>query len=188
MALKNDKARDLTPLETSFIPGESPQAQKLQGMIRQSDAAIAWIENRLGDLNGEEGFFNTWISTLARNLGSFADLNPAVLPDYEVLNYNQALTAGQIEHELDMVPVGNLSSLLSSTLDSSVVISQWKSTVAELLVPGDWTIVSSYIENGKVKRGRKLVTHAPSEGGSIVFSRVTTGRGSSLEEENRSYY
>lgn len=181
MTYKNDKVRDLTPLVTSFIPGESPTAQKLQGMIRQSDAAIDYIENKLGDLAGEEAVFSTWISTLARNVGDFSKLNPLVLPSFQVTNYNQSLVAGKVEHELDMIPVGPLNDLIQSTLDSCVVISQWKNSVAELEQPGDWTIAFSYIENGNTKRGRKLVTHSPSEGGNIIFKSVTSGRGSSIE-------
>lgn len=182
MTYKSDKIRDLTPLVTSFTPGESPSAEKLQGMIRQADAAIEYLENKIGDLAGEEGFYNTWIATLARNMGSFADMNPIVSPNYEELEYEQNLVSGKVEHELDLVPVGPLNDLIAATLDSSVVISQWKSSVEELESPGDWTIVSSYIENGKTKRGRKLVTHAPSEGGSIIFKKATSGRGSSFEE------
>lgn len=181
MTYKTDKIRDLTPLVTSFVPGESPTAEKLQGMIRQADAAIGYLENKIGDLAGEEGVYNTWVATLARNIGDFSKLTPAVLPNFEVLSYEQFLIPGKVEHELDMIPVGELNDLINSTLDSSIVISQWKSTVAELEQPGDWTIEFSYIENGKVKRGRKLVTHSPSEGGSVIFKRVTSGRGSSLE-------
>jgi hypothetical protein len=172
---------DLTPLATSFVPGESPTAEKLQGMIRQADSAIAYLENKVGDLAGEEGVYNTWVTTLARNIGDFSKLSPSVLPNYEVLSYEQQLTAGKVEHELDMIPVGTLNNLLDATLDSSIVITQWKSSVAELEKPGDWTIEFSYIEDGKTKRGRKLVTHAPSEGGSVIFKRVTSGRGSALE-------
>ncbi len=182
MTYKSDKIRDLTPLVTSFVPGESPSAEKLQGMIRQADAAIEYIENKIGDLAGEEGFFNTWVATLARNLGNFGEMNPIVSPDYEELDYEQTLILGKVEHELDLVPVGPLNDLLAVTLDSSVVISKWKASVEELEEPGDWTIVSSYLENGKNKRGRKLVTHSPSEGGSIIFKRATSGRGSSFEE------
>lgn len=184
MTYKTDKLRDLTPLTTSFVPGESPTAEKLQGMMRQADAAIAYLENKVGDLAGEEGVFNTWVSTLARNIGDFSKMNPGVLPNHEELNYEQQLIAGQVEHELDLIPVGPLNDLLASTLDSSIVITQWKSTVAELEKPGDWTIAFSYVENGKVKRGRKLVTHAPSEGGSVIFKRATSGRGSSLESSS----
>lgn len=184
MTFKTDKIRDLTPLVTSFIPGESPTAEKLQGMMRQADAAIAYLENKVGDLAGEEGIYNTWGTTLARNIGDFSKLNPIVLPNLEILLYEQQLVAGQVEHELDMVPIGLLNNLIESTGDSSIVISQWKSSVKELEKPGDWTIEFSYIENGKVKRGRKLVTHSPAEGGSVVFKAVTSGRGSSLESSS----
>lgn len=181
MTYKSDKLRDLTPLETSFVPGESPTAEKLQGMIRQADSAIAYLENKVGDLAGEEGVFNTWVSTLARNIGNFSKLNPSVLPNHRETDYEQLLTIGNTEHELDLIPVGLLSDLITATLDSSIVISQWKSSVQELEKPGDWTIPFSYIENGQLKRGRKLVTHAPSEGGSVIFKKMTSGRGSSLE-------
>lgn len=181
MTYKNDKIRDLTPLVTTFIPGESPTAAKLQGMMEQSDKAIAYIENKLGDLAGEEGVFSTWVSTLARNIGDFSKLNPSILPSFEITNYTQNLVAGALEHELDMIPVGELSNLIQSTADSCVVISQYKASENLLESPGDWTISYSYIENGNVKRGRKLVTHSPSEGGYVVFKKVTSGRGSSLE-------
>jgi hypothetical protein len=181
MTYKSDKIRDLTPLVTSFVPGESPTAEKLQGMIRQADSAIAYLENKIGDLAGEEGVYNTWVATLARNIGDFSKLNPSIIPNYEVLLYQQPLVAGKVEHELDMIPVGELDDLIESTLDSCVAISQWKTNVSQLEKPGDWTIEFSYIEDGKTKRSRKLVTHSPSEGGSIVFKRVTSGRGSSLE-------
>lgn len=184
MTFKNDKLRDLTPLVTTFVPGESPTAEKLQGMMRQADSAIEYLENKIGDLAGEDGVFSTWVSTLARNIGDHSKLNPTIVPNIEVANFQQALVAGALEHELDMVPVGNLSDMLASTLDSSVVLSQYKNSVAELAKPGDWTIPYSYIEGGKVKRGRKLVTHAPAEGGSIVFKTVTSGRGSSLESSS----
>lgn len=181
MAYKSDKLRDLTPLQTSFVPGESPTAEKLQGMMRQADAAIEYLENKVGDLAGEEGLFNTWVATLARNIGDFSKMNPSILPNYEEVDYEQNLTAGKMEHELDLIPVGELADLIGSSLDSSVTVGQYKSSASDLKQPGDWTIEFSYTENGKLKRGRKLVTHSPSDGGSIVFKTVTSGRGSSLE-------
>lgn len=184
MAYKNDKLRDLTPLQTSFVPGESPSAEKLQAMIRQADSAVEYLENKIGDLAGEEKSFNTWVATLARNIGDFSKLNPSILPSYEQTNYQQQLTAGRMEHELDLVPVGELDNLIESTNDSSVTISKWKNSASLLLEPGDWTIELSYTENGNLKRGRKLVTHSPSNGGSITFKKVTSGRGSSLENNS----
>lgn len=182
MTYKSDKIRDLTPLITTFIAGESPTAAKLQGMMEQSDAAIGYLENKLGDLAGEEGVFSTWISTLARNVGDFSKLNPSIIPSLEITNYTQNLVAGNLEHELDMIPVGELNNLIQSTADSCIVISQFKISEELLEIPGDWTISHSYIENGNKKRGRKLVTHSPSEGGYVVFKKVTSGRGSSVEK------
>lgn len=184
MAYKNDKIRDLTPLTTTFVPGESPTAQKLQGMIQQADAAVARVENLLGDLTGEEGAFSTWVSTLARDIGDFSKLNPLILPDFQITNYQQELIAGETEHELDLIPIGDLNDLIQSTADSCVVISQFKTDVSELEEPGDWTISYSYTEDSQLKRGRKLVTHSPSEGGSVIFKTVTSGRGSSLESSS----
>lgn len=184
MAYKNDKLRDLTPLVTTFNPGESPSAPKLEGMIRQADNAIAYLENKLGDLAGEEAFFSTWVNTLARNVGDFSKLNPAVMPNIEVENYQQNLIEGNVEHELDMIPVGEIDDLIENSLDPCIVETQYKNTVEELEAPGDWTIEFFYSENNKKKRGRKLVTHSPSEGGSVVFKRVTSGRGSSLESSS----
>jgi hypothetical protein len=182
MTLRNDKVRDLTPLVTTFTPGESPTAAKLQGMMRQADAAIAYLENTLGDLKGEEGAFSTWATTLARNLGDFSEINPRILPNLEIENYEQNLTIGKSEHELDMIPIGELATLLNGSLDSSVVPGQYKDQPEDLEAPGDWTISYSYLENNRVKRGRKLVTHSPAEGGSITFNLVTSGRGSSVED------
>jgi hypothetical protein len=184
MAYRNDKLRDLTPSITSFIPGESPSAEKLQGMMRQADAAIEYLENKIGDLAGEEKSFTTWVTTLARNIGDFSRISPLVLPNHEELDYEQELSVGKMEHELDLVPVGDLSDLLESSTDDSIVSGQWKSSVSLLKSPGDWTIESSYIENGEKKRGRKLVTHSPSSGGTVSFKKATSGRGSSLESSS----
>ena len=155
MTYKNDKLRDLTPLTTTFVVGESPTAAKLQGMIRQADSAIEYLENKMGDIAGEEGLYNTWATTLARNIGDYSKLTPAVLPNFEIVSYEQFLELGKTEHELDMIPIGELNDVLDSTMDPCVVPSQFKNSVAELQAPGDWTIEGSYIENGKIKRGRK---------------------------------
>jgi microcystin-dependent protein len=184
MTYKNDRLADQTPLTTTFVPGESPTAAKMQGMIQQADAAIAYLEDKIGDLSGEEGIFNTWVATLARNIGDFSKINPAILPNFEQEDYEQNLIAGALEHELDILPVGELNDLLEATLDSCVVISQWKETVSQLEIPGDWTIEFSSLEDGQLKRGRKLVTHSPAEGGSIIFKNVTTGRGSSVQKSS----
>lgn len=184
MSIRDNKIKDLTPLDVTFFQGESPTAEKLEGMMVQVRIALEYIEAAMGDMFGEDENFKTWTSSIARDIGDRSFLTPVVMPNQVVTNYTQSLVAGEVEHELDMVPVGDLSTLVSSSLDSAVIPGQWKNTVAELLVPGDWTILPGYIENGKEKRSRKLVTHSPSEGGTIVFAEVTSGRGSSLERSS----
>lgn len=181
MSIKDNKLKDLTPLNVSYLPGESPTAEKLKGMMTQVQVALEYLENSFGDAFGEDEKYNTWMSTLARDIGDRSELNPSILPNHVVDNYSQNLILGNVEHELDMTPVGELADLIVSSLDAAVVATQYKNTVAELEEPGDWTIASGYIENGKHKRSRKLVTHSPSEGGQIILSQVTSGRGSSLE-------
>lgn len=184
MSIKDNKIKDLTPLDVTFSQGESPTAEKLEGMMVQIRIALEYLEAAMGDMFGEDENFRTWTSSIARDIGDRSNLTPVVMPNQVVENYSQTLPVGEVEHELDMVPVGDLSTLISSSLNSSVVPGQWKNTVQDLLVPGDWTILPGYIENGKEKRSRKLVTHSPSDGGNIVFAEVTSGRGSSLERSS----
>jgi hypothetical protein len=184
MAIKDNKLKDLTPLEVTFFQGESPTGAKLEGMMAQLRVALEYIEATIGDAFGEDPKFNTWTSSFARDLGDRSLISPVVAPDYTEFNYNQALIVGKVEHELDLVPVGDLSTMISSSLDSAVVEGQWKNTVEELEIPGDWTILSGYIENGREKRSRKLVTHSPAEGGSLIFAEMTSGRGSALESSS----
>ena len=181
MALKDNKIKDLTPLDVTFFEGESPTAQKLEGMMDQIQVGLEYLEGAVGDVFGEEPKFNTWLSSFARDIGDRSLVSPIILPNHTETNYQQFLTIGLVEHELDIIPVGDLATLLFSSADSSVVPGQWKATVEELEIPGDWTILSGYIENGRHKRSRKLVTHSPSDGGSITFLEATSGRGSSLE-------
>ena len=180
MATKNDKLKDLTPSSVTFAPGESPTAEKLQGMMSQVEAGLAYLENIIGDVAGEESSFCTWLSTLARNIGDHSLLNPEVLPNIQIDNYVQTLIPGKVEHELDLLPVGSLSSLIASSSDSCVVPGQYKASPDLLLIPGDWTIASAYIKNGEEIRSRKLITHSPSEGKTIIFTKMTSGDGSSL--------
>lgn len=182
MTTRDNKLKDLTPLNVSFLPGESPTAEKLAGMMTQVQIGLEYLESVIGDAFGEDEKYNTWLTSLARDLGDRSELNPLIAPNQNILNYTQQLTLGKCEHELDMTPVGDLTEMISNTADSSVVAGQYKTSVAALTKPGDWTIESGYIENGKHKRSRKLITHSPSSGGSIVIAEVTSGRGSSAED------
>ncbi len=182
MTIKDNKLKDLTPLDVVFFNGESPTSEKLEGMMTQIKVALEYVEAAIGDVYGEDSNFNTWLSSIGRDIGDRSELNPTIAPLYFEDNYIQQLIPGKVEHELDFNPIGDLSSLFIGSLDASVVPGQWKDTVEELLIPGDWTVGAGYIENGKHKRSRKLTTHSPSEGGSVTFTEVTSGRGSSLEE------
>jgi hypothetical protein len=182
MSLKNNKTKDLTPLEVSFFPGESPTSEKLTGMMTQQKVALEYLEAIIGDVLGEEEKYKTFLTTFARDLGDRSLFTPLVLPNQTVLNYEQALVVGEVEHELDMAPVGDLATLLSGSLDTCVNPGQFRATAEELTIPGDWTILPGYLENGKNKLSKKLITHSPSDGGSIIFNEVTTGRGSSTED------
>jgi hypothetical protein len=173
-----DKLRELTPLPVTFFSGERPTDEKLEGMMRQVAEGFDFVEATLGDLYGDGDSPALWTTNIGRDLGNRSKLNPVVQPDIFVDSYVQSLTIGKMEHELDLIPVGSGSSILTSSADSSVVISQYKSSEELLTQQGDWTIRPGKLENGINKNSRKLITHSPSSGGSIIFNQVTSGKGS----------
>jgi len=177
----NDKLKDLTPIEVTFAEGERPTNEKLEGMMGQVADGLEFIENSFGDAYGHNlQTANIWMSNLTRDIGDRSLLNPILRSNVFIDNYVQELTLGKNEHELDLIPVGSGAAIVSSSADSSVVPAQFKSAIDELEVPGDWTLAPGLSEGGIVKNARKLVTHSPSSGHTIVFSQVTSGRGSSF--------
>lgn len=173
-----DKLRELTPLPVTFFSGERPTDEKLEGMMRQVAEGFDFVEATFGDLYGDSDSPALWTVNVGRDLGDRSKLNPVIQPDVFINSYTQALTSGKMEHELDLIPVGTGSGMLLSSTDSSVTISQYKNSEELLTVPGDWTIRPGKFENGVQKNSRKLITHSPSIGGSIVFNQVTSGKGS----------
>lgn len=182
--LKNNKLKDLTPLSVNFIPGESPTADKLKGMMSQIETSLAYLENLIGDAYGEDGHFNTWLSSLARDIGNRNELNPLITPRQFIEEYKQHLVAGRVEHELDLLPTGDGTQIILASMDDSIVLGQRKDSVNELLIPGDWCIPSGYIANGEHRRKKVLYTHTPSSGGYVIFKKMTTGHGSSTQESS----
>lgn len=177
----SDKLKDLVPLTVSYFKGESPTAEKLEGMMAQLEDALEYVEFTIGDAYNRSEYSRTWLNNISRMLGDSDALSPFLEPSYEEDGYIQQLVLGKTDHELDLIPVGAGSSIISESNDTSVVISQYQNSVSELSAPGDWTIQSSIIEGGNQKNYKRLVTHSPSSGGSITFSKVTTGRGSAKE-------
>lgn len=177
-----DKLRDLTPVDVAYAPGERPTDEKLEGAEVQTKTALEYLEDTIGDAFGESLSTDlVWMSNISRDIGDRSALNPVLKPSIQLLSYVQSLTSGLLEHELDLIPVGVGAAIVSSSSDSSVVPGQYKSTVAELIVPGDWTILAGLLEAAVVKNSRKLITHSPSSGGTITLSTVTSGRGSAYE-------
>jgi len=178
--MSNDKLRDLTPVDVTYAPGERPTDEKLEGAETQTKEALEYIEATIGDAYGESLQNNlSYISNFTRDIGDRSLLNPILMPDVSINNYIQDLVLGDMEHELDLIPVGMGAAIISSSADSSVVPGQIKTSVALLEVSGDWTILAGKVEGGIQKNSRKLVTHSPSSGGSVTFAEVTSGRGSS---------
>ena len=180
----DDKLKDLTPLSVYFSQGEAPTAEKLEGMMKQIEEGVEYLENTVGDSFNRTEYSKTWLNNIARTLGDLSMLSPRVLPSYEEENYMQDLLPGRVEHELDLIPTGVGSAIISVSNDASVVIGQFKSSVDLLENPGDWTIAPALLENGNQKNHKKLVTHSPAEGNTITFTKVTTGRGSVKEGGN----
>lgn len=180
--MANDKLRNLTPIDVTYVPGERPTNEKLEGAEVQTKTAIEYIENTIGDAFGESLQTNpVFISNISRDIGDRSALNPVLLPSVNINSYVQSLVQGKLEHELDLIPVGSGAGIILSSADTSVIPSQYKASVSLLEVPGDWTILGGLTENGVTKNSRKLVTHAPSSGGTVTFATVTSGRGSAYE-------
>lgn len=180
--MNDDKLKDLIPLSVTFFQGESPTAEKLEGMMKQVEDGIQYLEETSGDAFNRTEYSLTWLNNYARAIGSLDKLNPTILPSYIENNYEQFLTAGESEHELDFIPIGDdTSTLISASADSSVAIGQYKESVDLLETPGDWTILSTYVENGNKKHEKRLVTHSPADGATITFSQVGTGKGTAIE-------
>lgn len=178
----DDKLRDLTPIDINYVPGERPTDEKLEGAETQTKEAIEYIEATIGDAFGESLQTNlSFTSNITRDIGDRSLLNPILTPSVSIFSYLQSLTLGKMEHELDLIPTGTGSTIVSSSADTSVVPGQFKNTIEELVIPGDWTILSGLSENAVNKNSRKLITHSPSNGGSITFAEVTSGRGSAYE-------
>jgi len=174
----DDKLRDLTPVEVTFAPGERPTDAKLEGMMNQVQNGLKYLEGTVGDAFGESlQKENLWLSNIARDIGDRDLLNPLMMPDIFLTSYVQTLELGENEHELDLIPVGSGASIISSSTDSAIAPSQFKTTVIELEDDGDWTILPGKLEGTILKNSRKLVTHSPSSGGNITFAEVTSGRG-----------
>lgn len=180
--MSNDKLRDLTPVDVEYAPGERPTDEKLEGAEVQTKSGLTYLENTMGDAFGESLSSDLmWISNISRDIGDRSALNPVLKPSISLTSYIQNLTAGENEHEVDLIPVGIGSSIISSSADVSVTPGQYKNTVAELEIPGDWTILGGLSEGGVTKNSRRLITHTPSGGGTVTFAEMTSGRGSAYE-------
>jgi len=177
-----DKLRDLTPVDVTYAPGERPTDEKLEGAEVQTKSGLTYLENAIGDAFGESLSSDLmWVSNLSRDIGDRSALNPVLKPSISLTSYIQSLTAGENEHEVDLIPVGVGAAMISSSADVSVTPGQFKNTVAELEIPGDWTILSGLSEGGVTKNSRRLITHTPSGGGTVTFAEMTSGRGSAYE-------
>ena len=179
--IRNDKLKDLIPLTVSFFPGESPTAEKLEGMMSQVEVGIQFLEETIGDFHNRTVYSTSWGNNISRFLGDLSFLNPIILPSYTEDNYVQNLTLGKTDHELDFIPFGNGTDMIALSNDSSVVISQYKNSEDDLIQPGDWTIKSTYSERNLQKNEKRLITHSPSDGGNIIFTKVGTGRAAGNE-------
>ena len=181
--MADDKLRELTPIPIDFVPGERPTDEKLEGMMTQVEEGMNFIEASFGDLFGDAGFNTLYTTNVGRDLGDRSALNLIMQPDVEIDNYVQNLTLGKVEHELDLIPTGSGSTILVASTDTSVLVNpaNYKATEADLEEPGDWTIRPGKLEDGVEKNSRKLVTHSPSNGGTITFATVTSGRGSAYQ-------
>jgi len=180
--MANDKLRDLTPVNVAYAPGERPTDEKLEGAEVQTKSGLTYLENTIGDAFGESLSSDLmWISNLSRDIGDRSALNPVLKPSISLTSYIQSLTAGENEHEVDLIPVGIGAAIISSSADVSVVPGQFQNTAAELEVPGDWTILGGLSEGGVVKNSRRLITHTPSSGGTVTFTEMTSGRGSAYQ-------
>ena len=175
----SDKLRDLIHIPTAFFPGERPTDEKLEGMMNQAEQAIEFLQETFGDLYGDRANLpSLWSTNVGRDLGDRSKISPVLMPDISLENYQQQLTLGETEHELDLIPVGVGAPIVSSSFDPSVVPSQFKNSISELQEAGDWTLSAGSQENGLSKNSRKLVTYRPSSGGSVTFNLMTSGKGS----------
>lgn len=179
--MNDDKLKDLIPLSVTFFQGESPTAEKLEGMMTQVETALEYMERTQGDAFNRTVYSTTWLNNFARLIGDVSKLNPVILPSYKEPGYVQNLELGKTDHELDLIPLGNGQSIISDSNNSSVIIGQYKNAVELLEVPGDWTIKETYNDNGDQKNEKRLITHSPSDGGTITFAEVSTGKGSGDE-------
>ncbi len=176
--MANDKLNDLTPTDVEFEEGERPTHIKLGGAINQIEAGLDFLEYTIGDAFGTGGNFPTnWVNNLSRDLGDRDKLSPQFEPGVLIPSYVQTLVAGKNDHELDLIPTGVGIAIVASSTDSSVVPSQYKATIADLDTIGDWTIAAGLDEEGVTKNDKRLVTFAPSTGGTVTFTEVTTGHG-----------
>lgn len=173
-----DKLRELTPVSIDFVSGERPTDEKLEGMMTQVDDAFDQVENIMGDLFGDTGMNTLWTTNLGRDLGDRSKLNPVVMPDVLVSNYVQQLTLGRTAHELDLIPIGSGAAIIVSSTDASLVPSQYKANGSLMNTVGDWTLPAGRSEGGLVKNARRLITFAPSAGGTVTFAQMTSGEGS----------
>jgi len=179
--MANDKLRDLTPVDVNYSPGERPTDEKLEGGETQTREALEYLEATIGDAFGESLETNLmYVSNLSRDIGDRSRLNPILKPNVDMSSYIQNLDIGEMEHELDLIPVGNGATIISSSADTSVIPGQYKSSTSLLEIEGDWTILPGLVEGSIEKNSRKLITHSPSSGGTVTFANVTSGRGSSF--------
>ena len=147
--MSDDKLLDLTPITISFEDGERPTSSKLEGMMDQEATATEFLENLIGDAFGNSlQLNNVWINNFSRDIGDRDKISPIIMPGETISNYSQNLTLGENEHELDLIPTGVGAAIISSSSDTSVVPGQFKTTIAGLEVPGDWTIAGGLVEGG----------------------------------------
>ena len=137
--MADDKLRELTPIPIDFVPGERPTDEKLEGMMKQVEEGMDFLEATLGDLFGDSDFNTLYTTNIGRDLGSRHALNLLMQPDVEIANYEQSLTLGKVEHELDLIPTGSGSSILVASTDTSILLkpANYKASEAELQEPGD---------------------------------------------------